>query len=818
MPRWLRIIFGILITFIIVFIVAGFIFYRMLISSLPDYIGETGAEGISGRVEIFRDSIAIPYILASNEEDAAFALGYIHAQERLFQMDMIRRAGEGRLSEIFGSATLPFDYMFRTVGIKRTVDQNIKKINPAGLKLLQAYSKGVNLYIRQAKGKYPVEFDVLNYDPYYWTPEHSLIIARMLAWELNISWWTDISFTGLIQKLGQEKVKAIIPDYPENAPVIIPPELKSYGLISMSMIKIDRDFRKFMRMDGNHLGSNNWVINGKLSKSSFPIIANDTHLHYAAPGTWFAAVIKGGRWQAEGFTLPGVPAVVIGKNKNISWAVTNIMLDDTDFYIEKLDSVGKNYFYKDKWIPLKVIREKIQVKDSSDVTIEVRFTHRGPVISGIHPYIYLYPGNSQLKEAAVSMRWLGNDFSDELFTFYQINRASNWNEFKSAFQNYSVPGQNFIYADNKGNIGYFFGGKLPNRATASTSFVYDGTTDKYDWKGYVTSAEIPNILNPETNFLASANNKTLKNFRYHISNIWEPSSRYERILQLMTGKPKHSSSDFKEYQMDIVSPYAQKIVKYILDAFKGLQIKDKNLQISLNFFRNWDYKMDEFSQVPSIYAVFYQHLMEGIYQDEMGEDLFQEFIFIENVPYRTVLKTLNDSTSVWFDNINTPELENKNNIVRKSLVGALSELENKFGKDPAAWQWGKLHKAVMKHTFGGVSGILDRYINIGPYSIGGDGTTLFNTEYPFIKGIKEFPRFNNEPFENNVGPAMRYIFDFAKPEEFCMILNTGQSGNLMSDHFRDMSEMWLRGKYITVKTDDGSIRTNRNKYVLKPVR
>ncbi|HVO73034.1 MAG TPA: penicillin acylase family protein [Ignavibacteriaceae bacterium] len=818
MPRWLKIILGILVTFIIVFIIAGFIFYQMLISSLPEYKGEADAEGIAGKVEIFRDSMAVPYIFAANEEDAAFALGYVHAQERLFQMDMMRRAGEGRLSEIFGSATLPFDQMFRVIGIKRTVDQNIKKINPAGLKLLQAYSKGVNLYIHHAKGKYPVEFDVLNYDPYEWKPEHSLIIARMLAWELNISWWTDISFTYLIQKLGEEKVKSIIPDYPENAPVIIPPELKSYPPISMSIIKADREFRKFMGMDGNHLGSNNWVINAKLSESGYPIIANDTHLHYTAPGTWFTAVIRGGKWQAEGFTLPGVPAVVIGKNNNISWAVTNIMLDDADFYAEKLDSAKKNYFFNGKWIPLKILEEKIKVKDSSDVEIEVQFTHRGPIISGIHPYKYFYPNESLQQKSVLSMRWIGNDFSDELFSFYQINRASNWDEFKSAFQNYSVPGQNFVYADKQGNIGYLFGGRLPIRTAGSTSFVYDGTTDEHDWKGYVSAPEIPSILNPGANFIASANNKTLKNFKYHISNLWEPSSRIERIIELLSSKPKHSSSDFKKYQLDIVSPYAEKIVKYILDAFQGLQINDRNLQVSLDFFRNWDYKLDEFSQVPSIYALFYKHLLEDIYKDEMGEDLFQEFIFVENVPYRTVMKTLNDSTSAWFDNINTRQLEGRNDIIRKSFVEALSDLENKFGKDPAAWQWGKLHKVVMKHAFGGVSRILDNYINIGPTGIGGDGTTVFNTEYPFMKGIQGFPRFNTESFENNVGPAMRYIFDFSKPEEFYMILSTGQSGNLMSDHFRDMFGMWIRGDYITIRTDEGSIRRNPDKFVLNPMR
>jgi penicillin amidase len=816
MPRWLKIILGIIITFIAVFIIAGFIFYQMLISSLPDYDGETNVKGISNNIEVFRDSMGIPYIIAVNEEDAAFALGFIHAQERLFQMDMIRRAGEGRLSEIFGSSTLPFDCMFKTVGIKRTVEKNIKKINPVALSILKAYANGVNLYIHNAKGNYPIEFDVLDYDPYDWTPEHSLITARMLAWELNISWWVDISFTNLIQKLGEAKVKDIIPDYPENAPVIIPPELKNYEQVSMNIINVDRAFRKFMKIDGIHLGSNNWAVNGKLSASGYPIIANDTHLHYTAPGTWFIAVIKGGTWQAEGFTLPGVPAVVIGKNKNISWVVTNIMLDDTDFYIEKLDSAKKNYFFNRKWVPLKISKEKIIVKDSTDVTIDVQLTHRGPIISGFHPYKHFFSDSTEEHEAELSMRWLGHDFSDEFFTFYQINRASNWSEFKSAFQTYSVPGQNFVYADNKGDIGYFFGGRLPNRKSNSPTFVYDGTTDAYDWKGYISPDEVSNLLNPESNFIASANNKTMKNFSHHISNLWEPSSRYERIVQLLSGKQKHSSSDFKEYQMDIVSPYSRKIVKHILAAFEGLQIKDRNLQLTLEFFRNWNYRMDEFSQVPAIYAVFYRHLMENIFMDELGVNLFQEFVFVENVPFRTVLKVLNDSSSVWFDDIGTAQPENKNDIIRSSLVEALSELENKFGKDPASWQWGKLHKVIMKHTFSGVSGILDKYINIGPYSISGDGTTLFNTEYPFVKGIKNFPQFNHQPFENSVGPAMRYIFDFSKPAEFQVILNSGQSGNLMSDHFRDMFEMWLRGDYVTVKTDEPSIRRNKNKFVLKP--
>ena len=814
MPKWLKILIGVTISFIVIIVVGGAIFYHMLRSSLPVYNGEIESNQISADVIIYRDSLAIPYIDAKNEDDAAFALGFVHAQERLFTMDLIRRAGEGRLSEIFGSATLPFDEMFRTIGVKRTVDNMLKKTDPKVVKLLQSYSDGVNKYIKDARGKYPAEFDVLGYNPDNWAPEDCLIIGRMMAWELNISWWSDITFTHLIQKFGEEKVKEILPNYPENAPVIVPAEIKKYSVIDNSFIRTDQEFREFMGMSGTHIGSNNWVVDGKMSASGKPIIANDTHLHFSAPDKWFAAVIRSNNWNAGGFTLPGVPAVIIGKNENISWTVTNIMLDDADFYIEKLDSSGKNYFYNGRWEKLKIYPDTIKVKDTSDVVIKIASTDHGPIISGIHPYNILYPGN-RFKQTVISMNWLGNYYSDEMYSFYRINRAKNWDEFKEGLSTYNVPGQNFVYADKEGNIGYVFGGRIPLRENNSMSFIYDGTTDKYNWKGFVPQKDLPAFLNPKQDFIATANNKTEKNFKYHISNVWEPSSRIERIEQLLTEKKKHSVTDYEKYQMDFVSPYAEKITKYILNAFKGIEITDKNLQLALELFQKWNYKFNEYSQVPAIYAVFFNHLLKNIYYDEMEHDLYNEFVFVANVPYNSVLKVLSDSANSWIDNINTPQIETKNDIIRKSLADALTELESNYGKDLKMWQWGKMHQVVFKHPFSGVSSLIDRYIDIGPFEIGGDGTTIFNTEYPFYESIKQFPQFKHKEFENILGPSMRYIFDFANPDQFYMILTTGESGNVLSDHYRDMTKMWLTGKYILVKTDSASIKNNKYKLILK---
>ncbi len=815
MPRWLKNSIAITVTIIILFIAAGFIFYNMLTASLPEYEGEINVTGISNSVEVYYDSLAIPYILANSEEDAAFALGYIHAQERLFQMDLIRRAGAGRLSEILGSEALIFDKMLRTVGIKKTSERILKIIRPEVLKLLTSYSAGVNQYLKDAKGKYPVEFDVLGYDPYEWKAVDCVIISRMMAWELNISWWADISFTHLVQKLGEEKVKQILPKWQENEPYVIPKEIKFYPEINSGLIEIDKSFRKLLGINGTHLGSNNWVIDSSLSVSGKPIIANDPHLAYSAPGRWYAVVIKAGKWNVEGITLPGVPAVVFGKNKNISWTLTNIMLDDSDFYIEKMDSTGTKYFFNDEWKKINVSEETIKVKDSLDVKLRIRSTHRGPLISDIHPYSFLYR-NEDFQKIAISMRWVGMETTEEVNSFYLINMAKNWNEFKEAVNLFSVPGQNFVYADKEGNIGYLFGGRLPKRELTSPTFIFDGTTDKYDWKGYVERSEIPYLFNPAQKFIATANNKTLENFKYHISNLWEPSSRIERITQLLTSKKKYSVSDFMKYQMDQVSPYAKKISNYILSAFDNVKVKDKNLSLALELFKDWNYEMSEFSQVPAIYSVFFSNMLRNIYYDELGDDLFNQFVFVACVPYRSVSTMLENPSHPWFDNIGTSQLEGRDDIIRKSLTDALSELEKKFGNEVKEWQWGKIHTVTHKHIFTGEFSLLDKFINIGPFPIGGDGTTLFNTEYPFYEPIGNYPRFDHKPYDDILGPSMRYIFDFSNPDEFYLILTTGQSGNVMSDHYKDMSQIWLKGEYMTIKTDEESIRKNKTLLKLIP--
>ncbi len=814
MSNWLKILIGILSSLIAILFFASIFFYKMLKSSLPEYEGTIQSDKISFDIEIYRDSLAIPYIFAETDEDVAFALGYIHAQERLFIMDLIRRAGEGRLAEILGEKALPFDKMFRTLGIKKSIQENYSLYDTNVIKILQAYSDGVNKFIEENKGNYSIEFDVLEYQPENWQPIHSFIIVRMMAWELNLSWWVDFTYSELIEKFSINKLLEILPDISESNLEKIPVS-KNILSLTKEFVKTNLAFRNLIGWRGTQIGSNNWVVNSSKSSSGKPIIANDPHLAFSAPGKWYAVVIKSKNWNAAGVTLPGVPGIVIGKNENISWALTNLMNDDADYFYETLDSAKRNYLLDGKWVPLQIIKDTIKIKNQKEFILEIKRVHRGPIISEIHPFTFIY-NQSGKAYSAISIQWLGNLFSDEVLAFLNINKARNFTEFKEGIKHFSLPGQNFLYADKNGNIGYVMGAKIPRRSKTASTIISDGKNSANDWIGFVSEDELISILNPIENFFATANNNLFPNFNYHISNLWEPTSRFDRIIFLLNKKDKHSVVDFELYQLDQTSEYAKQIVPHIIKAFENIKIKDENLLEALELLEEWDYEMSPSNQVSSIYQVFLKYLLKNIFLDEMGEDLFNKFLFIVNVPYRSLLKVLQSETS-WFDDVTTKRIEDKKFIIRKSLSDALTFLENKFGKDLSYWQWGRLHKVTFKHPFSGNLKLIDKFINIGPFEIGGDGTTILNTEFPFAKSVEEFSAFKHEEFENVLGPSMRFIYDFAEPDEINLILTTGQSGNVFSQHYSNMSEYWLKGKMIKVKTDEESIKTP-DKKLLKFVR
>ncbi len=796
-----KILLAIVVVVFLILSSLGIIGYYMLTGTLPQYDGVVSVDKIKDKVEIYRDSLGIPYINAKSEEDAAFALGYIHAQERLFQMDLFRRAIQGRLSEVMGEKTIEFDKMFRTFGFYRNRFYYYNSIDENTKKNLIAYANGVNAFIKNDDKNFQIEFSLLGYEPDLWRPEESFLISKLLAYQLNISWMTDITFSAIVQKLGEEKAKLFLPDFPENSPTIIPNYIAKTQAIPTEFLAINREFREYFGFDGNHIGSNNWVINGKISESGKPIIANDPHLTHQIPNQWFLVVINSPVWKVAGVTIPGIPGIVIGKNDNISWALTNVMADDSDYYLENVNKTETKYFLNGNWEQLKTVFDTIKIKDANQVVHRTQLTHRGPIISQIH-----YGKSRKKGIPPISMRWVAIDKSDEITSFLEINKSKNWDEFQKAVEKFSVPGQNFVYADKDGNIGYRAGVKLPIRNKNNPTFLFDGTTTENDWLGFVPFNELPQLFNPTQNYIATANNKTVKNFNYHISNLWEPHSRIQRIDELIKSKQIHSTKDFMKYQNDVVSPFAREVAFVLIDTLKNYKSKNKNEKIASELMQNWDFKMDKNAQIPAIFEVFLNELIKNSFHDELGDELFTEYITLANVPYRKIIEILPDTNNIIYDNIKTHKIENRNMIFIKSFQNAIVNLEKKYGKNIADWTWGKLHQIHFKHAFHGTADILDNLFDVGPFEIGGSGTTIFNTEYSFKK-----------PFENKLGPSMRFVYDFSRPNKFYFVLPNGQSGNFISKNYKDMTEAWLNGKYYEINTNFEEIRkADFNYLVLQP--
>ncbi len=810
MQKLLRVLVIILIIAVLLIVPGIFIVRGILKQSVPSYEGTIRATGLKGEVTIWFDSLSVPYIEASDETDAAYALGYLHAQERLFQMELGRRAGLGRLSEVMGEKTLKFDELFRTVGIERTARKILEQTPDETRKMLDSYAEGVNSYIRLNKSRLPVEFDILGYTPEEWQPLHSIIMMRMMAWELNIAWWQDISLTRVVEKAGEQKRNDLIPSFPEDAPLISSLNIKSTGGYNFAFFDIVKDYREFAGITGSQAGSNNWVIAPSLSSSGAAILASDPHLSLQQPGKWYLAVIRAGSFNVSGVTLPGIPAAVIGKNDSIAWGLTNVMADDADFYSLQITKDRKGYIVDGDTLALAIIETEIKVKDQEPRHYRIYVSEFGPLVSTGHPHNTDSTEVGYLRE--IAMKWTGNDISDEYLSAYKLNKAGNLNEFRTAVSHFKVPGQNFVYGDRKGNIAYYSGAGIPARGEGDPRMILEGTTRKTQWKGYIPFTDLPSAVNSPQGYIATSNNRT-KITPYYISTLWEPSSRIERINRLLSDKEKHSAQDFMRYQYDRVSFYAEKVTPYILSAFSEVKVQDINLKESLMLLEAWDYSFDPNSQTPTIYSVFLYKFYENTLKDELGGELLNQYSRIANVPLKIMFQLVTNASAPVFDDVKTFQIENRDDIIRKSLNDALNYLESRFGEKIAAWQWGVVHTLTLKHFFSGNSELLDRFINDGPHPLGGDGTTLNLSEYPFYR-YDTFGRVKE--FENLVGPSMRFICDFAQPDQFYYSTTGGQSGNSMSDHYKNLTADWLDGKYMLVKTDKASFSKNKNMLRLIP--
>ncbi len=571
--RVLKWVLSILLGLVIVVFLGGFAYLR---STLPDYNGEMTISGLKDKVEIIRDSYGMPHIYAQTDADAFFAVGYCMAQDRLFHMDLVRRAARGRLAEILGKDLVPVDKLFRTITAGKSIESIASSYPHETLAAMKAYTQGVNYFIENRKGPLPIEFTILGYEPEPWQISDASAVHYYMAWDLNSAFSIEMLHAAVIDKVGEKVARDLFPDYVEGYPTIAPE-----GMAALDLLKTLSLAREVLGTEGGG-ASNNWVISGKNSATGMPILANDPHLGHGVPGIWYEVHLVTPLLNVSGSVLPGMPFVVIGANENVAWGWTNVMADDADFYIEKINPNNPDqYEYMGHWVDMTVKEEIINVKDAADVKFEVKLTHHGPLVDALNSLGKSYG-------TALSMRWTAYEMLETL-PFYGLNIARSIDDIEKAVDDFKCPGQNWAYADKKGDIGYWAAVGIPIRDGFSGAVPVPGWDGKHEWKGYVPTAEQPHMRNPSRGWIATANNKHVgDDYPYPISHYYGMPDRYARIQEMITAKEKLDVKDFQrmhaDYYMILAEEWTPLIVKSLYD--KELSEKEKK---ALSILQGWDF-------------------------------------------------------------------------------------------------------------------------------------------------------------------------------------------------------------------------------------
>ncbi len=796
-----------LIFFLILFFgVTGLAIYWTFYKPLPNYEATIPLSALNAEVDIHWDEFGVPHIYATNEADLYFALGYAHAQDRLWQMTLSQIAAEGRFAEFFGPELVELDKYQRTLGFWRT-SQKLREevLNEKELSVLEAYSAGVNSYIDNNLNKLPPEFALLEIEPIRWNPTRSIAINRLMAWQLNMSWWTEVTYGYLKSILPPQQFDQLQLTFPSDAPTTLDDE-ESIRLTAdlMPMLQLEVDKRKLLEVEGNHVGSNAWVVDGSKTQTGFPLLAGDPHLGLDMPGVWYEAHLNLNGRNVSGATIAGIPAVIIGQNDVMAWSFTNIMADDTDFFIEQIDPNDRGRYVADSlndstavYEYFDKVREVIKVKDGDDVSLEIRHTKHGPIITDI------YPNSASTNGQLISMQWTGHEMSNEFRTLYGINWATNFQEFQEVLPHFGVPGQNFMYGDVNGNIAMFSTAKLPIR-TGNKIILRKGWNPEEDWQGYIPFDEMPHVINPDKGWIANANNKlTTENYKHYLATFWEPPARIERITEFLQSHQTLTPELFAELQNDDLSKHAEELTPIIIDIIRSQN--SYNFDNALTYLENWDYRYSKNATAASIFDVFFYRLAENTLKDEFGDEIYANFIHHENVPVRTLSKLLQEE-SYFFDDVLTPDIETKTDMVVKSMQEALYFLSDSLGNESEEWRWEQLHTITFDPPLfadaakdSNASKVLKLVVNNllskGPYAVRGHGMTVNNAQYSW-----------DEPFEMVLGASIRRIVDLSNLGEIRTILPTGQSGNPLSNHYGDQTELWLNGQYRTLYQDSTLFR------------
>lgn len=744
--------------------------------SLPKEKGEIVLPGLTAEVRVVRDGWGIPHVFAPNDDDLFYAVGFVHAQERMWQMELLRRAGVGRLSEIFGRATLEQDKFLRHLGLRQAVLKDYENLSEEMKEALTAYSEGINAWLRSRRLNWPPEFMLLRFRPEPWRIEDCLAIKQVMALILCADYASELVRARLVDKVGFERGLEILEkDVGAVSPeeVILPVSAGSLALPGQG-------------------GSNNWVVAGSRTESGFPLLANDPHLELSLPSIWFELHLHSPGFNVVGVTFPGVPLVVIGHNDFIAWGVTNSGADVQDLYVEKINEAGDSFLDPDGLKPLRKVEEWIRVRgEKNPVREEVQWTSRGPILPKA-------PGREGVP---LALRWTIHEGGRIFESIFLLNKARNWSEFCRALALWDAPSQNVVFADIEGNIGYYLTGRIPLRKRSVALFPAAGWRAENQWQGYMEEDKKPNVLNPASGYIVTANHKIVSDdFPYYISSDFDVPFRADRIEELILRQDRHTVDSFARIQNDVLSRRAELFLPFL----RRLQPDEEKARQALAILRGWNGEMRAGPEA-ALFAVFMDILEEEVFEDELGE-VSQDFRRLFRRKGAGLFRLLNAPDSAWYDNTKTDGREGRDDIFSVALKKAVEWLEKNQGS-PEKWDWARLHAVRFDHALGRV--IFFRFFNRGPFPLDGDSFTV----------RASFGHDRSGKFATSHGVSYRQIIDLGDFRNSVGVLSSGQSGHFLSRHYDNQIPLWLRGEYRPILFDRDEVEANASTVLfLKPSR
>ena len=750
---------------------AAGLWWQLFKRPLPKTEGELRLDGLNGPVEIARDRWGMPRIRAEDRHDMWFGLGFVHGQDRLFQMDLHRRVVSGRLSEISGTDGLPVDRFMRTIGMRRAAEREEAALDPDVRALVESYCAGINA-AAEAATALPAEMQLMRLECEPFRPADCLAGAKLFAFGMSTNWERELLRADLARELGEEKAARLDPTYPTGNPIAMRPGEGFSGDALALAEQIDR-VRDLIGMPAEATGSNNWAVSGKRSASGHPLIAGDPHLPSAMPGFIYQVAMELGDRYVRGGGIPGLPTIFFGHNNDVVWTFTNVMADVQDLFVEQVRD--GEYLSGDEWLPLEVIEEEIKVKgQDAPVRIEVRSTHHGPLVNEV-----LGADGDQ----PLAFRWTALDSPGLSPAEFGLLEPRNGPELVEMLRDVSMPVVNLIWADSE-SIGYKMIGHLPRRKGDCPDLPTPGWTGEFDWDGVIPYDEMAEVTDPDSGFLVTANNRIVDDdHSHHVSSDWLDGYRAARIEHLIMETEEHDPESFRRMQTDLYSIPGDEVVHLLARLAPAGQRETQ----AIERLKSWDRRMRPDSVAASIYQAFMLRFSREFARAAIGDrDLAERYLdradngFLAHVtsPWRWQSHLL----SLWKDG--DPDLigQSWDELALDALRGALDDLARRYGPDLEGWRWGEIHELKFPHALGAVNPAFDWIFNRGLH-VGGGQETVVQVAYD-----------PNDPYEAIWAPAWRMVADTSDLQSSRWQTFTGQSGHAWSEHYDDLQSRWLAGE------------------------